>query len=38
MSWFTPFQHPDEKYFYFGKNGGQTLADEFSAPLLAQFL
>ena len=25
-----------EKYFIFGKKGGQTLADEFSAPLLAQ--
>mgnify|MGYP003414184971 CR=1 FL=1 len=36
MSWFTPLQHPDEKYFIFGKNGGQTLADEFSVPLLAQ--
>ena len=36
MSWFTPLQHPDEKYFIFGKNGGQTLADEFSVPLLTQ--
>lgn len=23
MSWFTPKQHPEEKYYIFGKDGGQ---------------
>lgn len=36
MSWFTPNQHPDEKYFVFGKGGGQTLAGEFDTRLLGQ--
>lgn len=36
MSWFTPKQHPEEKYFLFGQGGGQTLANEFSTVLLAQ--
>jgi ATP-binding protein involved in chromosome partitioning len=36
MSWFTPKQHPEEKYFIFGKGGGQKLADEFNTCLLAQ--
>lgn len=36
MSWFTPAAHPDEKYFLFGKHGGNTLADELNVPLLAQ--
>lgn len=36
MSWFTPLQHSDEKYYIFGENGGQTLANEFKIPLLAQ--
>lgn len=36
MSWFTPSQHPDEKYFLFGKGGGEKLASEFDIPLLAQ--
>lgn len=36
MSWFTPKQHPEEKYFLFGQGGGQTLANEFSTKLIAQ--
>lgn len=36
MSWFTPVAHPDEKYFLFGKGGGEKLAKKFSIPLLAQ--
>lgn len=36
MSWFTPSSHPDEKYFLFGKGGGERLATEFGIPLLAQ--
>jgi ATP-binding protein involved in chromosome partitioning len=29
MSWFTPEQHPNEKYYLFGKGGGHKLALEF---------
>lgn len=36
MSWFTPAAHPDEKYYIFGKGGGQTLAAELNTPLLGQ--
>ncbi|MBP8776457.1 MAG: Mrp/NBP35 family ATP-binding protein [Bacteroidaceae bacterium] len=36
MSWFTPQQHPEEKYFLFGKDGGRLLADEFKTSLIAQ--
>lgn len=36
MSWFTPKEHPEEKYLLFGKGGGQKLADEFHTKLLAQ--
>ena len=36
MSWFTPRQHPDEKYYIFGKDGGKILSSEFGVPLLAQ--
>ena len=36
MSWFTPKQHPEEKYFLFGQGGGLTLAREFNTTLLAQ--
>jgi ATP-binding protein involved in chromosome partitioning len=36
MAWFTPVSHPDEKYFLFGKGGGETLSKEFNLPLLAQ--
>lgn len=36
MSWFTPLQHPEERYEIFGSGGGQKLADEAGVPLLAQ--
>jgi len=36
MSWFTPNEHPDEKYFIFGKGGGEKMAGEFSTKLLGQ--
>lgn len=36
MSWFIPEKHPDEKYFLFGKGGGESLANEYAVPLLAQ--
>lgn len=36
MAWFTPKQHPEEKYFLFGQGGGLTLAREFSTSLLTQ--
>lgn len=36
MSWFTPIQHPDEKYYIFGEKGGSILAQEFHTPLLCQ--
>jgi len=36
MAWFTPAEHPDEKYYIFGQGGGAALADELHVPLLAQ--
>ncbi|MBN2787208.1 MAG: Mrp/NBP35 family ATP-binding protein [Paludibacteraceae bacterium] len=36
MAWFSPSKHPEEKYFLFGKGGGQYLADKFLIPLIAQ--
>jgi len=36
MSWFTPEQHPEEKYYIFGKGGGHKLAMEFDTWLLGQ--
>ncbi len=36
MSWFTPEQHPDEKYYIFGKGGGHKLAIEYDTFLLGQ--
>ncbi|MFK7757515.1 MAG: P-loop NTPase [Flavobacteriales bacterium] len=36
MSWFTPAELPDNKYFIFGKEGGKQLAQELDVPLLAQ--
>ena len=34
MAWFTPAEHPDEKYYIFGKDGGRKMADELHIPLL----
>jgi len=36
MSYFTPPELPDNKYYLFGKNGGVNLAAEFKFPLLGQ--
>ena len=36
MAWFTPEEHPDEKYYIFGKGGGQRMADKYGIPLLGQ--
>ncbi|RYY50806.1 MAG: iron-sulfur cluster carrier protein ApbC [Chitinophagaceae bacterium] len=36
MSYFTPAELPDNKYYIFGKDGGKHLADEFDITLLGQ--
>lgn len=36
MAWFTPAQHPDEKYYIFGNGGGKNLCEELGIDLLAQ--
>lgn len=36
MSWFTPATHPDEKYFLFGKGGGEALAKKFNLELITK--
>jgi ATP-binding protein involved in chromosome partitioning len=36
MSYFTPAELPDNKYYIFGKDGGKHLAEEFDIPLLGQ--
>ena len=36
MSYFTPAELPDNKYYLFGKNGGKNLAEEFDIPFLGQ--
>ncbi len=36
MSWFTPEEHPEEKYYLFGKDGGTKMAQELEIPLLGQ--
>ncbi len=36
MSYFTPAELPNNKYYIFGKDGGKNLADEFDIPLLGQ--
>ena len=36
MAWFTPAQHPDERYYIFGKEGAKRLAEELNVPLLGQ--
>ena len=36
MAWFTPEEHPDEKYFIFGKDGGKDMAAELGVELLGQ--
>lgn len=36
MSYFTPLELPENKYYIFGKDGGKFLAEEFDIPLLGQ--
>lgn len=36
MAWFTPAEHPDERYYLFGRDGAKNLAEEMHLPLLGQ--
>ena len=36
MAWFTPEEHPEEKYFIFGKDGGKEMAASLGVELLGQ--
>jgi len=36
MSYFTPAELPDNRYYIFGKDGGKQLADDYEIPLLGQ--
>ncbi len=36
MSYFTPAELPNNKYYIFGKDGGKNLAEEFDIPFLGQ--
>ncbi len=36
MTWFTPAELPENKYYIFGKEGCKKLAQEMNLPLLAQ--
>jgi len=36
MSWFTPAELPQNKYFIFGNDGGKRLAKKMGVPLLGQ--
>lgn len=36
MAYFTPEELPDNKYYIFGKGGGQNLAEKYNVPLLGQ--
>ena len=36
MSYFTPAELPDNKYYIFGKHGGRNLASEFDIPFLGE--
>ena len=36
MSWFTPEELPENKYYIFGKEGGVKLAERLELPLLGQ--
>ena len=36
MAWFTPEEHPDEKYYIFGQGGGLCMAEKYGMPLLGQ--
>jgi len=36
MSYFTPAELPNNKYYIFGKDGGRRLAEEYDLPFLGQ--
>ena len=36
MSWFSPKEHKDEKYFIFGQHGGKDLATSLNLDLLGE--
>ena len=36
MAWFTPAEHPDEKYYIFGRDGGARMADALGIELLGR--
>ena len=36
MSYFSPAELPDNKYYIFGKDGGKKLAEEYDLPFLGQ--
>lgn len=36
MSYFTPAELPDNKYYIFGQNGGKRLAQQFDVPFLGE--
>lgn len=36
MSYFTPAELPDHKYYIFGREGGKRLAEEYDLPFLGQ--
>jgi predicted Fe-Mo cluster-binding NifX family protein len=36
MAWFSPLEHPGEKYFLFGKGGGEMLSKEYNIEFLSQ--
>lgn len=36
MSYFTPAELPENKYYIFGKDGGKSLADQYGVPFLGE--
>ena len=36
MAWFTPAEHPEEKYYIFGKDGGARMAKDLDIELLGR--
>jgi ATP-binding protein involved in chromosome partitioning len=38
MAYFTPEELPDNKYYIFGHQGAQYLADDLGIPVLGKFL
>lgn len=36
MSWFTPAELPENKYYIFGQGGAQQLSEEFGVPVIGE--